>query len=156
MGLKTIPFRDIEDKAENMYEAVSAMSGQAKVELQERILSRVIMDHREEEMDVFDEIEEISPESYEEKEKVTTLDTKDDPVAGDSIGIVDSEDSNAMKKTTLTQLQTLVDTDTQLETESANPGLSIASKKIKLDLTTLDTCDEKASGAAEDILCVEV
>ena len=23
MGLKTIPFRDIEDKAENMYEAVS-------------------------------------------------------------------------------------------------------------------------------------
>ena len=73
MGLKTIPFRDIEDKAENMYEAVSAMFGQAKVELQERILSRVIMDHREEEMDVFDEIEEISPENYEEKEKVTTL-----------------------------------------------------------------------------------
>ena len=73
MGLKTIPFRDIEDKAENMYEAVSAMSGQAKVELQERILSRVIMDHREEEMDVFDEVEEISPENYEEKEKVTTL-----------------------------------------------------------------------------------
>ena len=73
MGLKTIPFRDIEDKAENMYEAVSAMSGQAKVELQERILSRVIMNHREEEMDVFDEIEEISPENYEEKEKVTTL-----------------------------------------------------------------------------------
>ena len=73
MGLKTIPFRDVEDKAENMYEAVSAMSGQAKVELQERILSRVIMDHREEEMDVFDEIEEISPENYEEKEKVTTL-----------------------------------------------------------------------------------
>ena len=73
MGLKTIPFRDIEDKAENMYEAVSAMSGQAKIELQEKILSRVIMDHREEEMDVFDEVEEISPENYEEKEKVTTL-----------------------------------------------------------------------------------
>ena len=73
MGLKTIPFRDIEYQAANMYEAVVAMSGQAKVELQERILSRVIMDHREEEMDVFDEVEEISPESYEEKEKVTTL-----------------------------------------------------------------------------------
>ena len=73
MGLKTIPFRDIEDKAENMYEAVSAMSGQAKIELQEKILSRVIMDHKEEEMDVFDEVEEISPENYEEKEKVTTL-----------------------------------------------------------------------------------
>ena len=73
MGLKTVPFRDIEDKAENMYEAVSAMSGQAKIELQEKILSRVIMDHKEEEMDVFDEVEEISPENYEEKEKVTTL-----------------------------------------------------------------------------------
>ena len=74
MGLKTIPFRDIEDKAENMYEAVAAMSGQAKIELQERILSKAIMDHQEEEdLDVFDEVEEPSPENYEEKEKVTTV-----------------------------------------------------------------------------------
>ena len=74
MGLKTIPFRDIEDKAENMYEAVAAMSGQAKIELQERILSKAIMNHQEEEdMDVFDEVEEPSPENYEEKEKVTTV-----------------------------------------------------------------------------------
>ena len=49
MGLKTIPFRDIEDKVENMYEAVAVMSGQAKVELQERKLSKAIMDHQEEE-----------------------------------------------------------------------------------------------------------
>ena len=74
MGLKTIPFRDIEDKAENMYEAVAAMSGQAKIELQERILSKAIMNHQEEEdLDVFDEVEEPSPENYEEKEKVTTV-----------------------------------------------------------------------------------
>ena len=74
MGLKTIPFRDIEDKAENMYEAVAAMSGQAKIELQERILSKAITDHQEEEdLDVFDEVEEPSPENYEEKEKVTTV-----------------------------------------------------------------------------------
>ena len=74
MGLKTIPFRDIEDKAENMYEAVAAMSGQAKIELQERILSKAIMDHQEEEdLDVFDEVDEPSPENYEEKEKVTTV-----------------------------------------------------------------------------------
>ena len=74
MGLKTIPFRDIEDKVENMYEAVAVMSGQAKVELQERILSKAIMDHQEEEdLDVFDEVEEPSPENYEEKEKVTTV-----------------------------------------------------------------------------------
>ena len=74
MGLKTIPFRDIEDKVENMYEAVAVMSGQAKVELQERILSKAIMNHQEEEdLDVFDEVEEPSPEDYEEKEKVTTV-----------------------------------------------------------------------------------
>ena len=75
MGLKTIPFRDIEDKVENMYEAVAVMSGQAKVELQERILSKAIMDHQEEEeeLDVFDEVDEPSPENYEEKEKVTTV-----------------------------------------------------------------------------------
>ena len=74
MGLKTIPFRDIEDKAENMYEAVAAMFGQARVELQERILSKAIMDHQEEEdLDVFDEVDEPSPENYEEKEKVTTV-----------------------------------------------------------------------------------
>ena len=71
MGLKTIPFREIEEKAENMYEAVAAMSGQARFELQERILSRAIMEHQEEDLDVFDEVEEISPETYEEK--VTTI-----------------------------------------------------------------------------------
>ena len=48
MGLKTIPFRDIEEKAENMYEAVSAMSGQAKLELQERIVNKAILSHQEE------------------------------------------------------------------------------------------------------------
>ena len=74
MGLKTIPFREIEDRAENMYEAVAAMSGQARFELQERIVSQAIMDHQEdEELDVFDEVEEPTPESYEEKEKVTTV-----------------------------------------------------------------------------------
>ena len=73
MGLKTIPFRELEDKAENMYEAVSAMSGQAKLELQERIVSKAILTHQEEELDVFDEIDEPSPENYEEQEKVTTV-----------------------------------------------------------------------------------
>ena len=73
MGLKTIPFRDTEEKAENMYEAVSAMSRQAKLELQERIVNKAILSHQEEELDVFDEVEEFSPDSYEEKEKVTTV-----------------------------------------------------------------------------------
>ena len=73
MGIKTIPFRDIEDQAENMYEAVVAMSGQAKEELNERIVNKAIKDHQESELDVFDELEETTIEDYEEKEKVTTV-----------------------------------------------------------------------------------
>lgn len=73
MGLRTIPFREIENQAENMYEAVAAMSGQARVELQERIVSRTILEHQEEELDVYDDFEEKKPEEYEEMEKVTTV-----------------------------------------------------------------------------------
>tara|TARA_Y100001970_G_C14010280_1_gene738031 strand:+ start:29 stop:313 length:285 start_codon:yes stop_codon:yes gene_type:complete len=76
MGLKTIPFREIEEKTENMYEAVSAMFRQAKLELQDRIVAKAIIDHQEaenEDVDVFDEIQEPSPEDYEEKEKVTSI-----------------------------------------------------------------------------------
>ena len=73
MGLKTIPFREVEEHVENMYEAVAVMSGQAKSELQERILSRTIQEHQNDEMDAFDEVEETSPDNYEEKEKATTV-----------------------------------------------------------------------------------
>ncbi len=73
MGLKTVPFREIEERAGNMYEAVAAMFGQARDELQERILSRTILEHQNDDLDVFDEVEEPSPETYEEKEKVTTV-----------------------------------------------------------------------------------
>lgn len=73
MGLKTVPFREIEKRAENMYEAVAAMFGQARDELQERVLSRTILEHQNDDLDVFDEVEEPSPETYEEKDKVTTV-----------------------------------------------------------------------------------
>ena len=73
MGLKTIPFREIEHQAENMYEAVVAMFGQAKEELSERIVNKAIKDHQESELDVFDELEETTIDDYEEKEKVTTV-----------------------------------------------------------------------------------
>tara|TARA_B100000212_G_C27357385_1_gene526500 strand:+ start:452 stop:721 length:270 start_codon:yes stop_codon:yes gene_type:complete len=73
MGLKTIPFRDIEHQAVNMYEAVVAMSGQAKEELNERIVKKAIKNHQDSEIDVFDEIEESTIENYEEEEKVTTI-----------------------------------------------------------------------------------
>ena len=73
MGLKTIPFREIEERAENMYEAVAAMYGQARNELQERVLSRAILEHQNDDLDVFDEVEETTPETYQEKDKVTTV-----------------------------------------------------------------------------------
>ena len=73
MGLKTVPFREIEERAENMYEAVAAMFGQARNELQERILSRTLLEHQNDDLDVFDEVEEPTPETYEEKDKVTTV-----------------------------------------------------------------------------------
>jgi len=49
------------------------MSGQARTELEERILSKAIQDHQQEDLDVFDEVDEITPETYVEKEKVTTI-----------------------------------------------------------------------------------
>ena len=73
MGLKTLQFRDIEDQADNLYEAVAAMSGQARNELQEQILNKKISSHNDEELDVFDEIEEPSPDEYIETEKITSI-----------------------------------------------------------------------------------
>ena len=43
------------------------------VELQERIVSKAISDHEEEELDVYDDYKEKKPEDYQELEKVTTL-----------------------------------------------------------------------------------
>tara|TARA_B100001250_G_scaffold401638_1_gene413760 strand:- start:2566 stop:2838 length:273 start_codon:yes stop_codon:yes gene_type:complete len=73
MGLKTLPFRDIENQADNLYEAVAVMSGQARNELQEQILNRTISSHSDEELDVFDEVKEPSPDDYVEKEKMTSV-----------------------------------------------------------------------------------
>ena len=73
MGLKTRPFREIGERAVKRYESVAAMVGQDRDELQERILSRTILEHQNDDPDVFDEVEEPSPETYEEKEKVTTV-----------------------------------------------------------------------------------
>ena len=73
MGLKTIPFREIEERAKNMYEAVAVMFGQARNELQERIVNKTILEHQNDDLDVFDEVEVPTPETYEEKDKVTTV-----------------------------------------------------------------------------------
>ena len=54
MGIKTIPLRSIEEKVDNIYEAVVVMSGQAKRVLNERIVQESIKDAEEEDYGVFD------------------------------------------------------------------------------------------------------
>ena len=74
MGIKTIQLRNVEEKVENMYEAVCIMSGQAKRVLDDRILQASIKDAEEEEdYGVFDEVKEVSPEDYVELEKTTSV-----------------------------------------------------------------------------------
>ena len=74
MGIKTVHLRSIEEKVENMYEAVCIMSGQAKRVLDDRIVQASIKDAEEEEdYGVFDEVEEVSPEDYVEMEKTTSV-----------------------------------------------------------------------------------
>ena len=74
MGIKTIQLRNVEEKVENMYEAVCIMSGQAKRVLDDRILQASIKEAEEEEdYGVFDEVKEVSPEDYVEMEKATSV-----------------------------------------------------------------------------------
>ena len=74
MAIKTIQLRNIEQKVENMYEAVCIMSGQARRVLDDRIVEASIKHaEEEEEYGVFDEVEEKSPEDYIELEKSTTV-----------------------------------------------------------------------------------
>ena len=73
MGIKTIPFRNVEEHADNMYEAVAAMFSQARRELGERVLEATLKEVESDDYGVFDEVEESTPEEYVEKEKVTTI-----------------------------------------------------------------------------------
>ena len=73
MGIKTIPFRDVEEHADNMYEAVAAMFSQARRELGERVLEATLQEVESDDYGVFDEVEESTPDEYVEKEKVTTI-----------------------------------------------------------------------------------
>ena len=73
MGIKTIPLRSIEEKTDNIYEAVVVMSRQAERVLDERIVHESIKDAEEEDYGVFDEVEEKSPEDYIELEKITSV-----------------------------------------------------------------------------------
>ena len=75
MALKTLSIRNMEEKTSDIFEAVVIMSKRAKQILNNRIVEEIITsaDEEELEMGVYDQIEEKSPEDYEELEKVTSI-----------------------------------------------------------------------------------
>ena len=73
MAIKPVSLRKMEEKAKNIYEAVVVMSKRARQINQERFEEQVIEESEELELDVLDELPDIKPEDYVEKEKVTTM-----------------------------------------------------------------------------------
>ena len=72
MAVKPVSLRKMEEKAKNIYEAVVVMSKRARQINQERFEEQVMEESEVLELDVLDELPDIKPEDYEEKEKVTT------------------------------------------------------------------------------------
>ena len=74
MALEPLSIRNMEEKTSDIFEAVVIMSKRAKQILNNRIVEEIITsaDEEELEMGVYDQIEEKSPEDYEELEKVTS------------------------------------------------------------------------------------
>ena len=72
MAVKPVSLRKVEEKANNIYEAVVVMAKRARQINQERFEDQIMEVSEELEMDVLDELPDIKPEDYEEKEKVTT------------------------------------------------------------------------------------
>ena len=73
MAVKPVSLRKMEENAKNIYEAVVVMSKRARQINQERFEEQVIEESEELELDVLDELPDIKPEDYVEKEKVTTM-----------------------------------------------------------------------------------
>ena len=83
MAVKPLALRKLEEKTKNIYEAVVVMSKRARQINQERYEEKVINETDDiNELDVLDELPQINPDEYEEKEKVTT-EAMDQFLAGD-------------------------------------------------------------------------
>ena len=73
MAGKPIALRKLEKQSKNIYEAVVVMSKRARQINQDRYEEKVIDESDDlSELDVLDELPQIDPDEYEEKEKVTT------------------------------------------------------------------------------------
>ena len=73
MAVKPIALRKLEKQSKNIYEAVVVMSKRERQINQDRYEEKVIDESDDlSELDVLDELPQIDPDEYEEKEKVTT------------------------------------------------------------------------------------
>ena len=73
MAVKPLALRKLEKQSKNIYEAVVVMSKRARQINQERYEEKVILETDDiSDLDVLDELPQIDPDEYEEKEKVTT------------------------------------------------------------------------------------
>lgn len=73
MALKTLSIRKMEEQTSDQYEAVVVMSKRATQVIQDRIVNEMMETADDSELGVFDEIPEVKPEDYVEKEKATTV-----------------------------------------------------------------------------------
>ena len=73
MAVKPLALRKLEKQSKNIYEAGGVMSKRARQINQERYEEKVILETDDiSDLDVLDELPQIDPDEYEEKEKVTT------------------------------------------------------------------------------------
>ena len=73
MGLEPISIKNMEEKTNDLYEAVVVMSKKAKQVTNERTLEKLMLVSEQTEMGVFDEEQNINPDDYEELTKPTTV-----------------------------------------------------------------------------------
>ena len=83
MAVKPLALRKLEKQSKNIYEAVVVMSKRARQINQDRFEEKVINETDDiSELDVLDELPQVDPDEYEEKEKVTT-EAMDEFLSGD-------------------------------------------------------------------------
>ena len=74
MGLKPLSIQIMEDRTDDVYEAVVVMSKRAKQVLNNRIMEKMMDAAIEDvEMGVYDQVVDENPEDYVESEKATTV-----------------------------------------------------------------------------------
>lgn len=74
MGLKPLSIQKMEDRTDDVYEAVVVMSKRAKQVLNNRIMEKMMDAAIEDvEMGVYDKFVDENPEDYVESEKATTI-----------------------------------------------------------------------------------